>query len=485
MTLICLIIFLFLMVLVGIWGMKKTETLGDFLLGGRSIGPWFSAFAYAATYFSAVLFIGFAGKIGWGFGLRGLWIAAGNALIGSLLAWWILGRRTRRMTKNLEAMTMPEFLQERYEGKYIKMFGAVITFVFLIPYSASVFKGLGYLFQVNFNISYDTALLVMIGITGLYLVLGGYFAVILTDFFQGIIKIFGASLMVWVIVSKSGGLSHTINAISLAYNQHIPVAKQPGTFLLACLVFMTSFGAWGMPQMVQKFYSIKDETMIKTAAIITFLFAAIVSFAAYFVGASAHLFYDKLPLLANGKPAFDRIIPDLLIHQLPESLMAIILLLILSASMSTLSSLILVSASAITVDLHKGYIDPHQPKEKSLGMMRLFSGLFIILSYVLARYQFAFIVTLMALSWGAVAGSFLAPYVYGLFWKRATRAGVWLGMITGLVTSVSLFFLWGQDKSPIASSIGMIVPFFIIPLVSMFTKPPSQATLDKAFNFKM
>ncbi|MBF0484571.1 MAG: sodium/solute symporter [Candidatus Omnitrophica bacterium] len=481
MTLICLIIFLILMVLVGIWGMKKTDTLGDFLLGGRTIGPWFSAFAYAATYFSAVLFIGFAGKIGWGFGLRGLWIAAGNAFIGSLLAWLVLGARTRRMTKNLEAITMPEFLQERFEGKYIKMFAALITFVFLIPYSASVFKGLGYLFEVNFHITYDMSLLVMIGITGLYLVLGGYFAVILTDFIQGIIKIFGASLMAWIILTKCGGVHHAIHNISLAYTQHIPLAKQPGWFLLACLVFMTSFGAWGMPQMVQKYYSIKDEKMIPKAAIITFLFATIVSFAAYFVGASAHVFYDKLPMLANGKPAFDRIIPDLLLNQLPESLMAIILLLILSASMSTLSSLVLVSASAITVDIHKGYINPKQSKENSVKMIRIFSGLFIALSYILARFQFAFIVTLMALSWGAVAGAFLAPYIYGLFWKRATKIGVGLGMITGVATSVTLFFMWGQDKSPIASSIGMIVPFFVVPLVSMFTKPPSQATIDKAF----
>ena len=480
MALMALGIFLVLMILVGIWGMKKTETLSDFLIGGRSIGPWFSAFAYGATYFSAVLFIGFAGKLGWGFGLNCLWIAGGNALIGSLLAWLILARKTRRMTVNLDALTMPEFLQERYEGKYLKMFAAIITFVFLLPYSASVFKGLGYLFEVNLHISYDMALIIMIGITGIYLVLGGYFAVILTDFFQGIIKIFGASLMVWVIIQHGGGFANTIHMITLKYAEHIPAAKQPGLLMLGCLVFMTSFGAWGMPQMVQKFYSIKDESMITKAAIVTFLFASIVTFSAYFVGASAHMFYDKVPML-DGRPMFDRIIPQLLIQQLPESLMTIIMLLILSASMSTLSSLILVAASAIAVDLHKGYVDPKVSKEKSVALMRILSGVFILLSFFIARYQFAFIVTLMSLSWGVVAGAFLAPYIYGLFWKGATRAGVVAGMLSGITLAITLFFLWGQDKSPMASSIAMIVPFIVIPVVSKFTQAPSQKTLEKAF----
>lgn len=480
MAILVLSLFLVLMIFVGIWGMKKTTTLSDFLIGGRNIGPWFSAFAYGTTYFSAVLFIGFAGKIGWGFGLNALWIAIGNAVIGSLLAWLVLGRRTRRMTQNLGVLTMPEFIQERYEGKYLKMFGAIIIFLFLVPYSASVFKGLGYLFEAVLKIDYNTALLLMIGITGIYLVLGGYHAVTLTDFFQGIIMLFGATFMVLVVSGNAGGIGAAVAGIIEKYPQHVPVEKQPGWLPLASLVFMTSFGAWGMPQMVQKFYSIKDESMITKAALATFFFAALISLAAYFVGSCAHLFYDKVPLF-NGKPAFDRIIPDLLINQLPGPLMLLIMLLILSASMSTLSSLVLVAASAIAVDLYKGYMLPKSTKEGSLDVMRILSAAFIVLSFIIARYEFAFIVTLMALSWGVIAGAFLAPYVYGLFWKGATRAGVVAGMVSGVTLGVVLFFMWGQDKSPMASSIAMITPFAVIPLVSAFTKRPSQHTLEKAF----
>ncbi|HOV12793.1 MAG TPA: sodium/solute symporter [Spirochaetota bacterium] len=462
--------------------MKKTTTLNDFFLGGRSIGPWISAFAYGTSYFSAVLFIGFAGKLGWGFGLNVLWISLGNTLFGALLAWLILGRRTRRMTQNLEVMTMPEFLQERFQGKYIKIFSAIIIFTFLIPYSASVFKGLGHLFEINFNISYDIALMIMIAITGIYLILGGYFAITLTDFIQGIIMLFGSVAMVTILIGKAGGLSSSISAIIQNYPMHIPLAKQPNMILLISLVFMTSFGAWGMPQMVQKFYAIKNEKMIGVAAIVTTVFAVIIVFAAYFTGALTHIFYspETLPMGAKGI-AFDKIIPDMLKANLPEYLMALILLLVLSASMSTLSSLVLVSSSSVAIDLYKGHINPNISKSNSLVMMRFLSGIFIVISYFIARYDFGIIVTLMSLSWGAVSGSFMAAFVYGLYYKGATKIGIASGMATGLVLSIVLFFVLGPANSPIASSIAIIVPFFVIPVVSLFTKKVDKEILDKAF----
>lgn len=479
-SIVLLAVFLLGMVAIGLWAMRKTFSLGDFFLGGRSIGPWVSAFAYGTTYFSAVLFIGFAGSIGWGFGLNALWIAFGNTFFGSLLAWIVLGKRTRRMTQNLDVMTMPEFLQERFEAKYLKMFAALIIFVFLLPYSASVFKGLGHLFEANFNISYDLALLIMIGITGLYLILGGYFAITLTDFIQGMVMLVGASFLIAVLTAKAGGFSQAIALAAQKYSEHIPADRQPGLLMLISLVFMTSFGTWGLPQMVQKFYSIKDEKMIFKAAVVATIFALVITFAAYFTGALTHVFYDAPPL-ANGKPALDRLIPGLLTTYLPPALMAVILLLVLSASMSTLSSLVLVSASAVAIDLYKGHMNPKVSKANSLLMMRFLSGIFVVLSYFIARYEFGIIVTLMSLSWGVVAGSFMAPFMYGLYWKRATRAGVMAGMVSGLGTAVTLFFVLGAKKSPIASSVAMLVPFVVVPLVSWFTNPPSRKTVDAAF----
>ncbi len=479
-AIILLAVFLVMMVVIGVWGMKKTTTLNDFFLGGRSLGPWFSAFAYGTTYFSAVLFIGFAGKLGWGFGLNALWIAVGNTLFGTLAAWLILGRRTRRMTQNLNVMTMPEFLHERFGGGYLKIIAAVIIFTFLIPYSASVFKGLGHLFEATFNINYDLALLIMIGITGFYLVLGGYFAIALTDFIQGLVMLVGAIAMVWIFVLKGGGFENVITTIIQKYPQHVPIDKQPSLWLLGSLVFMTSFGVWGMPQMVQKFYAIKNEKMINKAALVTTVFSLIITFAAYFTGAMAHIFLDKPPLV-DGKPVFDKLIPGLLTTYLPEPLMAVILLLVLSASMSTLASLVLVSASSVAIDLYKGHIDPKVSKEKSLFMMRFLSAIFVVISYFIARYEFGIIVTLMSLSWGVVAGAFMAAFMYGLFWKKTTRLGVTVGMFTGIFLAIFLFFRLGPSNSPIASTIAILVPFIVIPVVSLFSKAPEKKLIEKAF----
>ncbi|AKL97433.1 sodium:solute symporter family transporter [Endomicrobium proavitum] len=480
-SLILVSVFIIAMIAAGVWGMKKTKTLNDFFIGSRKIGPWISALSYGTAYFSAVIFIGFAGKLGWGYGLNVLWIAIGNAVIGSFLAWIVLGRRTRTMTQNLDVVTMPEFLQERFSGKYFKIIAASVIFLFLLPYAASVFKGLGYLFEVNFNISFDTALLIMVAITAVYLILGGYFAVTITDFIQGFVMLFGAILMVVILVGQAGGLTSSIHQISENYYRDVFSQGAPDYIMLAALIFMTSFGVWGMPQMVQKFYAVKNEKVIKLAAYTTLIFALTISVCAYFTGALTHVFFNAPILGANGAANFDAMIPELLIRFLPEGVMALILLLILSASMSTLSALVLVSASSIAIDLYKGHVNPKVSKASSVFMMRFLTGIFLLISFLIAKYEFSFIITLMSLSWGVIAGGFLAPYVYGLYWKGATRAGAKSAMISGIFLAISLFYILGANNAPLASSIAMIVPFAVVPAVSIFTKKPDAKKIKKAF----
>ncbi len=482
-SIIMLVVFFALMTGIGIWGMKKTKTLGDFFLGGRTMGPWISALAYGTSYFSAVVFIGFAGTQGWNFGFNALWIALGNAVIGALLAWIVLARRTRRMTQNLNTMTMPEFLQERYGAKHLKPVAASVIFFFLLPYSASVFQGLGHLFEHVFHISYDVALILMIAFTGIYLVLGGYFAIAITDLIQGSLMFFGALIMVMVLYNQGGGFSAMVDTINQNYPQHVPPAQQPSVLTILSLVFMTSFGPWGLPQMTQKFYAIKNEKVIPRATIVTTIFALVIGFAAYLVGISSHAFFnlDTIPRDGTGKILYDMIVPTILTTNLPGMLMALILLLVLSASMSTLSSIVLVSSSSVAIDLYPVKIDDKTGKDKSVAMMRFLSVIFIIVSYLISRFRFSFIVTLMSLSWGAVSGAFAAPYLYGLFWKKATKQGAYAGLISGLTAEIILFFVLGPVRAPLAASCAIILPFIVIPLVSLGTQPPNKALLDKAF----
>ena len=477
---VLLALYVVVMLGIGYWAMKRTKNIGDFFLGGRQIGPWMSAFAYGTTYFSAVLFIGYAGKLGWGFGLHTMWIVLGNAIVGSLIAWWVLGKRTRIMTAKLNSMTMPDFLASRYNCQLLKTVSALIIFVFLVPYSASVYTGLSYLIGVNFNVSYEFALAFLAVLTGVYIMMGGYLALTITDFIRGIIELFGVLVMVIFLADKVGGFSHATT--TLMKPEYAPALKAtiggfPGWVTLASLVIITSFGPWGLPQMVQKFYSIKSELHIKSAMIVCTIFALLMAFGAYYTGALTHLFYQVPP-----SENIDELMPIFLTQKVPELISLVILFLVFSASMSSLSSLVLVSSSAIAMDLYGGVIKPNAPKQTVMTLMRVLCGVFVIASLFIALEKPTIIVNLMVISWGVLAGAFAAPYVYGLFWRRANAAGAIAGLFTGLLIAVGLFISRGKDFIPIAGAIAIIVPFIVVPIVSLITKPMSKELIARAFD---
>jgi SSS family solute:Na+ symporter len=487
-------LFFFALLAIAFWGMRRTENVLDFFLGGGTLGPWLLALSYGSAYFSAVIFVGFAGKFGWQFGLGALWVGIGNAVIGSFLAWMILGGRTRTMTRNLNAKTMPEFFSARFETNGMKIITALIIFVFLAPYSASVFTGLSYLFEIVFErrFSFPAVLTVITIVASFYVSSGGYKAIARIDFLLGIIMFGGAILMVYAVTRHYGGLFAATAGVSEIFQERIANGeiKRAPWYILPSVIFITSFGVWGLPQMVHKFYAIREEKDIWRGAVITTIFATVIGCAAYFTGAMAQLMDPaKIPHTAAGGINFDQLVPDLIVLHLPQALLIVILLLVLSASLSTLSSLVLVSASAITIDLYKGYINPKASDRGELYLMRILCGLFILISYIIALFKPAWIVSLMSISWGAVAGSFLAPYLYGLFWKRTTKLGAYAGMWTGLLVSNGLYWYWfatespadAGAKAPLAASIAMTVPMIVVPLVSLITKPPKAETIEKAF----
>ncbi|QDU32075.1 Sodium/proline symporter [Poriferisphaera corsica] len=495
--------------------MKKTRSVDDYVLGGRGIGPWMSALSFGTAYFSAVLFIGFAGKIGWGFGLSGLWIAVGNAVIGSLGAWLVLGARARRMSHNLGVVTVPGFLAERFGSQGLRILAAIVVFIFLIPYSASVYKGLGEMFRLVFGLEYEYAVIGMAVVTAFYLVLGGYFAVSLIDFILGMVMLVGSTLMIGVLVMKVAGmpagqmymiggenvsmkvgLGGVFDAIQNAYEAHMPVGRRPGWLLLGGLVFMTSFGTWGLPQMSQKFFAVKDEGMFVKGGIATCLFAGVIGGVAYFMGSMLHMFFEK-PLavtkVVDGVektiPKWDAMVPQLLQNELPEWLLAVILLLMFSASMSTLAALVMTSASAVSVDI-VGAMKKCE-KKGGLGLMRVMSAVFVAISCVIALNDFTYIVQLISYSWGTTAGAFMGVMLYAFFWKGTTKWGAYAGMVSGLLCAGVVFNLpmicgwfgyeYGGLGLPVGASVAMIVPLFVVPVVSWVTPGVEEARIAKAF----
>lgn len=492
------VVFFAVMVMVGLYCRSKAKDVNGFVLGGRSVGPWLTAFAYGTSYFSAVIFVGYAGQFGWKFGVASTWIGIGNALLGSLLAWVVLGRRTRLMTQHLNSATMPEFFGKRFDSKALKIGAAGIVFVFLIPYTASLYNGLSRLFEMAFHIDYVWCVVIMAVLTGIYVIAGGYFATAVNDFIQGIIMIGGIAAVVVAVLGQNGGFLSSLEKLSQVEDAAHP--ELSGSFVsffsseplsLLFVIVLTSLGTWGLPQMVQKFYAIKSEKDINKGTIISTVFAIIVAGGCYFMGGFGRLFSDSLQFAADGTiiGGYDAIVPTML-SNLDDLLIGIIVVLVLSASMSTLSSLVLTSSSTLTLDFIKGNIVKKMEEKKQVFTMRVFIVVFILISVVLAIVQYKVGVTmiaqLMGVSWGALAGAFLAPFLYGLYWKKTTKSAVWASfvfgcgiMIANLIAGKSMPVFM---QSPInCGAIAMLAGLIIVPVVSLITPKLKKEIVDDAF----
>jgi Na+/proline symporter len=484
-----LALFFTIMILVGVYARKHTSSVGDFVLGGRSVGPWLTAFAYGTTYFSAVVFVGYAGMFGWKFGVSATWIGIGNAVIGSLLAWVVLGRRTRVMSHHLHSTTMPDFFGSRYDSKALRIVASAIAFVFLVPYTASVYNGLSRLFGMAFDVPYWVCVLAMAILTGIYVILGGYMATAINDFIQGIIMLVGIIAVIASVLHNNGGFINAIGELSKLNSDVAVTQGQPGAFAsffgpdpvnLLGVIILTSLGTWGLPQMIHKFYTIKNEKSIKAGTIISTIFAIIISGGCYFLGGFGRLYDSAAIYSANGKVAFDSIIPNML-STLSSALIGIVIVLVLSASMSTLASLVMTSSSTLTLDFIKDNIVKDMSEKKQILTIRILIVFFIALSVVLALDPPLFIAQLMSVSWGGLAGSFLAPFLYGLYSKRVTKAAVWVSFATGVGITISNLFL-KYIASPInAGAIAMITGLIVVPVVSVLTPKINKDKVNRIF----
>ena len=494
MKVVVLLIYFAIMVGIGFYCRKHATDVHGFVLGGRSVGPWLTAFAYGTSYFSAVVFVGYAGQFGRKYGIAATWAGLGNAVIGSLMAWAILGRRTRLMTQQLDSATMPEFFGRRYGSKPLKLLASVIIFIFLIPYTASLYNGLSRLFAMAFNIDYAVCIVLMAILTGIYVIAGGYMATAINDFIQGIIMLVGICAVILAVINSQGGLMEALNGLASVTDPE--VSDIPGVFNsflgpdplnLMFVVLLTSLGTWGLPQMVQKFYAIKDEHSIKKGTIISTLFALVVAGGSYFLGGFGRLFSDQIDVAANG---YDSIVPTML-SNLSPALIALVVILVLSASMSTLSSLVIASSSTLTIDFLKETVMKKMNDKSTLIMIRVWIVIFIAISAVIALIQYksnvTFIAQLMGVSWGALAGAFLAPFLYSLYWKGTTKASCYVSFIFG--SGLMILNLLARPafpailQSPInCGVIAMLAGLIIVPVVSIATKRPEEALVADAFS---
>ena len=503
-TIVALCLYAAAMTFIGVFSYSRSKTLDGFLIGGRNVGAWVTAFSYGTAYFSAVVFVGYAGQHGWNIGMGSIWIGVGNAVLGCLLSWLLFANRTRKMTKRLGTKTMAEFFEKRYNSKTLKILAAVIIFVFLVPYSAAVYKGLGSLFGMIFPSVPEWIWMLMIAcLTAVYLVAGGYIATAYSDLVQGIIMIVGIICLVIAVLSHDsvGGISGLIENLS-AFR---PLADDPnpvdgaqltsifgGSSLkfLCVNIMLTSFGTWGLPQMIGKFYGIKNKEAIKHGTVISTVFCLIIGCGAYLIGSTSRLILGgKLP-----EGGVDAVIPTLLLKVLGSNtlgviLLAVVMVLLLSASMSTLVAVVLTSASAVAVDLIPAIRKKETTQKGLMLLTRGFCLVFVACSFIFATQNIPIIVSLMSFSWGIVSGCFIGPYIWGLFSKRITKIGAFAGVITGLLTvgistlviSLQSGFAAAAKCSPEMGVGAMALSLIVVPVVSLMTKKKGCPDTEKLF----
>lgn len=422
---------------ISILNSKKTKSIADFTVGGRNAGAWLSAFSYGTAYFSAVMFIGYAGGTGWKYGLWGVLPGIGNAVIGSLFAWLVLAKRTRKVTRRLHIKSMPQFFEKRFGSLHMKTFCTAVIFLFLIPYSASVYKGLTSVCSVLLGVDEKICMIVIAVAAAVIVILGGYAAAIKADFIQGGVMLVGVVLLIVAVMRSEtvGGFSQGISAIIQKTGElNLNSVSHIG---LWATVLMTSFGTWGLPQMIHKYYGIRDDKEVNRGTVISTFFALIVAGGGYFIGTLSRLFFtslDEIPGSGAGKT--DYLIPNMLsMSNISGILVGVILVLLIAASVSTLSSITITASTTFTMDFLKEKVFRKADKVQLSNISKVLCLVFVVLSYFIATGDTP-ILDMMSYSWGIISGSFLAPYLISLYWKKLNRYGAWAGMLCGFITAL-------------------------------------------------
>ncbi len=480
---IVLAAYLVLLVVMGVWMGRRTRSAEDFYIGGRQVGPWVTAFSFVAAYFSSVVIIG-GGAFGYHYGMSTLWIGASNVLVGCTLAWIVLGRRLWQFTKRLDTMTIPGFIGKRYGARDAEVFSAVIIFVFMIVYNVSVLVGMGKIMEGLMGIPYTTAVVVAGLIILIYVSIGGYLAVVWTSFVQAWIMIFGLLLLAFATLAKVGGL--TAANIQLA-SINPGLVTTPGVWGWGGLIsfaMIVSLGVWGMPQLLVRFYSMKNTRVLRLGVVLATLGGAM-ALLPYMTGALSRLIVRPLSVAEM----------DLAIPLVTKAVLnpwggAIFLAGVMAAGMSTFASVLIIVSGAVVKDLGggvkfagRGDIVTREKRQVALGRAASFGA--GLISLAIAYRPPALVLVITAFAWAVIASSCLWPVVLGVYWRRGNRAGAISSMIAGTVVALGWMIagraMGGNPLGLHGFIPGVTVSLIVFILVSLMTKPPAPELVRRAW----
>ena len=530
-----IVVYMLIVGYLGYRGFRKTASNKDYLLAGRSVNPFVMAMSYGAAFISTSALVGFGGVAGQ-FGMGLMWLVFMNIAIGIVVAFIFFGPRTRRIGLALDAHTFPEFMGRRFESKYLKVFLAAIIFLFMPLYSSVVLIGGARFLQEVMMIDYGWALGIFAVIVALYVVFGGLKGVMYVDAMMGTVMIAGMLSLLVMCYWKLGGVVSAHQALTdmaplvaerlpaeaaLGHQGWTSMPKFNSVWwwtLVSSLMLGVGIGALAQPQLAVRFMTVKSTRELNRAVVIGSVFILCTAGAAYMVGALSNVFFyhadkgiaegisGKLAIeAAGGNP--DLIIPLFIRQALPPVVLYVFSLTLLSAAMSTLSSLFHVTGSAIGHDLFRNL---SSVKRDSVLVTRLGVIFGIVVSVILGIVLPPGIIARgTAIFFGVCAAAFLPAYCAALYWRGATRFGVWLSISVGVGASLfGLLFLHRKESAalgicqalfgrgelisafpwPYVDSLVYSLPLSVLALVigSRFSAKLSEAHLKNCFeSFKI
>ncbi|MBN2135723.1 MAG: sodium/proline symporter [Acidobacteria bacterium] len=432
-------VYLAILIGIGIWTKSKVKGTADFNIGGRQVGLWVTALSFVAAYFSSVLIVG-GGAYGYKFGLGTIWIAAANVLFGTALCWIVLGKRIRTETEKHGAETLSEFFTKRYSSPESGIYSAIIISFFLIIYNVAVLKGLGNLFEGIMDMPYAWGVLISGAVILIYVSIGGYLAVVWTSFVQACVMITALIIFAFFTITQVGGLTTLVDKLA-ALPSKIPngFVETPGEWGWAGLIsfaLITSFGVWAMPQLTIRFYSIKNEKLLRVGAVVATI-ATVTAVIPYLCGAASRIILGEIE-------SPDLAIPLLSKAVLPEWGVALFAAGVFAAGMSTFAGILIVISSAIVRDIYKFGMKKELKQKREVALTRFFSIIVGAVSIVVALKPPALVLAIFAFASGIIACTNFWPLVFGLYSKKVKRYAAFASMVAGSTVALA----WYLAKRP-------------------------------------
>lgn len=499
MDVIFFIVFIALFAIVfgilGFLGYKKTKTKEDYFIAGRKMGGFVIALSYGATFISAVALIGFSG-IASIYGHSILWLAFLNIFVGIFIAFVFYGFRTRKIGQSLNAMTLPELLGNRFNSVKLQAVSGLIIAIFMIAYTSAVFLAIGSLFEISFGIPFEICVVIFTIIVGLYLVAGGLYAVMWTHAIQGLLMVIGMLIItVWIYSILGGIVPAHESAASLTSeilsNIGSPAATQapngltsmptflsPPFMMILTLIFGVGIGVLAQPQLITRYLTAKDERALRLAVPYGGVFILLMTFTAFSIGPLCNVLMVNNGLMYPGTP--DKVLPLIVSTEsiFPQWFLFLFLFAILSAAMSTASSLFHTAGASIGRDVCEKGILKKCTNKTSILISRLATLFLIALTLYITLNPLDVVAFMTAFFFGLMACTFLAPYTLMLYWRKISRAGAWAGILGGFIFTMIWYILIYFKTAPniIGESltdnyiINMLDPIFIgIPLSLFLT----------------